>query len=184
MMSFSAPALASSLDLRAPGPLRASPRRPSAPTVGRGSGRSSGEPLLVTLARVPARALVEGGAPVESSTCGVRAIMAGGASSGAFCGSSRLRQGSGRERLVAPAVELSFAVEREAAAEAIRRFVLGRWLAPADVDPAELPAPTAVLLPSWVYHVQSTVQYRGRRGDDAWSSGGSATDRPLLGRPI
>jgi DNA-directed RNA polymerase subunit RPC12/RpoP len=87
----------------------------------------------------------------------------------AYCGSPLQRADAQRaeQRIAADAV-LPFAIERDAARPAVRRWLRSLWFAPRGFTRSEVPdRVTSVYLPYWAFDAATFTRYAGERGSAA-----------------
>ena len=119
------------------------------------------------LAQLPAKPMaVPGG--VRTFVCpGCRAVTESDALSDRcqFCATPLVADASLTERVVPEAV-VPFALDRDAAREALRRWTSSRWFAPSSLKKvSEAETFKGTYLPHWTYDSDTRSDYRGERGD-------------------
>ena len=122
---------------------------------------------LAELQQLPAKPMaVPGG--VRTFVCpGCRAVTESEALSDRcqFCATPLVADASVTERVVPEAV-VPFALDREAAREALRRWTSSRWFAPSSLKKVcEAETFKGTYLPHWTYDSETRSDYRGERGD-------------------
>jgi DNA-directed RNA polymerase subunit RPC12/RpoP len=126
--------------------------------------------LLSTLERQASERTTEeeGASEVHCASCHATVVFRGSltASRCAYCGSPIHHADVHRaeHRIAADAV-LPFAIERDAARPAVRRWLRSLWFAPRSFTRSEIPDRiTSVYLPYWTFDAATFTRYAGERG--------------------
>lgn len=112
--------------------------------------------------------IAEGALEVPCARCGAVVAFTPPEVAGdcAFCGTPIVAQPRAADPIVAPESVLPFALTRDQARDAVKRWIAGLWFAPNALKRmARHEGLTGVYLPFWTYDARTESDYRGERGE-------------------
>lgn len=116
--------------------------------------------------RGPAGQLAQGAREVQCKNCGARSVTTLQAKRCPFCDEPLVVELPPTADTILPDAVVPFAVGKEAADGAYRKWLASRWFAPGDLKTrAKRDGLDGVYLPYWLYDSDSLTQYRGSRGE-------------------